>query len=55
MALSPDYVKKLRYLQDLSRKGTLNNNNSVYIELSGKAKNLPELRKALDDLTVNYV
>jgi hypothetical protein len=55
MALSADYEKKLRYLRDKSNKGTLNNNDRIYKELIDKARNLPELQRAMNSLKVNYV
>ena len=55
MALSADYEKKLRGLKEKSDKGTLNSNDAIYKELDQKAKNLQELRNALNKLKVNHV
>jgi hypothetical protein len=55
MALPQDYQKKFQYLKDKSDKGTLTNKDAIYQDLDQKAKNLPELRRALNTLNVNYV
>lgn len=55
MALSADYQMKLNGLKEKSDKGALNSNDAIYKELDAKAKNLPELRKALENLKINHV
>jgi hypothetical protein len=55
MALPADYIKDFQYLKEKSVHGTLNSNNEIYKKLDAKAKNLPELRRALDSLKVNYI
>ena len=55
MALPSDYQKKFQYLKELSDRGTLSSSNGTYKDLDAKAKNLPELRRALGTLRVNYV
>jgi hypothetical protein len=55
MVLPADYVKDFQYLKEKSDKGTLNSNNEVYKKLDGKARNIPELRRALNSLKVNYI
>lgn len=55
MALPQDYQKKFQYLKEKSDKGVLTSKDSIYQELDLKAKNLPELRKALNTLSVTYV
>lgn len=55
MALSADYQKKFNHLKEKSDRGTLNSNDDMYKEMDAKAKNLPELRRALNTLRVNYV
>lgn len=55
MALPADYQKKFNYLKEKSDRGTLNSNDAIYKDLDSKAKNLPELRRAMSTLKVNYV
>lgn len=55
MALSAEYVKDFNYLKEKSDKGTLDSNNAIFRKLDQKAKNQPELRRALNTLKVNYV
>ncbi len=55
MAIPTDYVKDFQYLRDKSDRGTLDSNDTIYKKLDGKARNLPELRRALNTLKVNYV
>lgn len=55
MALPADYVNDFNYLKEKSDKGTLDSNNAIYKKLDQKAKNLPELRRALNTLKVTYV
>ena len=54
MALPHDYVKDFNYLKEQSDRGTLNASNSIYKKLDQAARRLPELRRALDTLRVNY-
>ena len=54
MAIAEEYRKDLAYLQDKSRKGTLQASNAIYKKLADKARNLPELKRALDQLNVSY-
>lgn len=54
MALPADYVKDFQYLKEKSDKGALNSSNEIYKKLDEKARNLPELRRALNSLKVNY-
>ena len=55
MALPADYVKDFQYLKEKSDRGTLDSSNAIYKKLDDKARNLPELRRALNTLKVNYV
>ncbi len=55
MALPADYVKDYQYLKGLSDKGQLNSNNQIYKKLDKAGKVLPEVRRALNELRVNYV
>ena len=54
MAIPDDYKKDFNYLEELSRKGSLQASNSIYKKLKEKARNLPELKRALDSLSVNH-
>lgn len=54
MAIPDDYKKDFNYLEELSQKGTLRADNSIYKKLKDKARNLPDLKRALDTLNVNY-
>lgn len=55
MALPSDYVRDFNYLKEKSDRGTLTSNDQIYKKLDQKARNLPELRRALNTLKVNYV
>ena len=55
VALSANYVKDFQYLKEKSDHGTLNSKNAIYEKLDAKARNLPELRSALNTLKVKYV
>lgn len=54
MAIPEGYKKDFQYLEGLSDKGALHASNSIYKSLKDKARNLPELQRALDTLRVNY-
>lgn len=54
MAIPDDYKKDFNYLDELSRKGTLRADNNIYKKLKEKARNLPDLKRALDALSVNH-
>ncbi|WP_156607075.1 MULTISPECIES: hypothetical protein [unclassified Dietzia] len=49
------YQKDMAYLKEKSDKRTLSSDNAIYKKLDEKAKNLPNLRRFLNDLNVNYV
>ncbi len=55
MALPADYAKDFQYLKEKSDRGTLNSRNEIYKKLDARARNLPELRRALNSLKVNYI
>jgi hypothetical protein len=55
MALPSDLQKNFNYLREKSDRGALNSNDYIYKIMDQKAKNLPELRRALNTLKVNYV
>ena len=55
VALPADYVKDFQHLKEKSDRGTLNSRDAIYKKLDEKARNLPELRRALNELKVNYV
>ncbi len=44
------YASDLAYLQDLARKGQLQRNNSILQKMEGKARNIPELARLVDEL-----
>jgi hypothetical protein len=54
MVLSAQYKKDFAYLEDLSNRGRLHASNDIYKNLKAKAQNLPELKRALDTLNVQY-
>ena len=47
-------MKDFNYLEELSRRGTLQASNAIYQKLKDRARNLPELSRALNTLNVNY-
>ncbi len=49
------YQKDMDYLLGLSNSGSLNSNNSIYVKLKDRSKNLPGLASWLNGLRVNYV
>ena len=49
------YRKDVQYLKEKSDKRSLNSDNQIYKNLDLKASNLPELRRFLNSLNVNYV
>lgn len=55
MAIPPQYRNDFEYLLEKSRKGTLNSDNAIYRKLLDRARNLPELQRALSALRVNYI
>ncbi|WP_171906456.1 hypothetical protein [Arthrobacter sp. SW1] len=55
MAIPQDYRKDLAYLQEKSAKHALDSNNAILQKLQSKAKQFPELQRALDSLNINYV
>ncbi len=55
MADLSGYQKDMAYLKEKSDKRTLSSDNAIYKKLDEKAKNLPNLRRFLNDLNVNYV
>jgi hypothetical protein len=55
VALPADYVKDFQYLKEKSDRGTLTSKDAIYKKLDEKARNLPELRRALNTLKVNYI
>lgn len=54
MAIPDQYKGDFSYLEGLSNKGSLQASNNIYKSLKEKSKNLPELKRALDTLNVNY-
>lgn len=55
MSLPESVAKEFQYLKEKSDKGALDSNNAIFKKLDAQARNLPELRRALGTLRVNYV
>jgi hypothetical protein len=55
VALSEQYQKDLNYLMEKSNKGTLNSDNQILKKMQDRARNLPELQRAMSRLRINYV
>lgn len=55
MATIPDdYKKNFAYLKEKSDKRTLQHDNAILKKLEAAARNLPGLKNALSNLSVNY-
>lgn len=54
MALPQQYRSDFEYLQGLSRRGTLQASNQILQKLEKAGAVLPEVKRALQTLSINY-
>lgn len=54
MSLPQQYRDDFDYLEGLSKRGTLQASNQIYQKLKKAGETLPEVKRALKTLNVNY-